>query len=140
MGTVVYVWVLVYYPQYDLDKLIKLHFAWILMGLFAVQGVTGMVPAIFTDVDNKWARCDFTHTDTEMNVNAFLAAQIILSTILPYILPFVCLIYPLIKLSKFMMTIEDGYIRSCTLRTVIVVWTHIALSLPWALHALVMLP
>ena len=97
------------------------------MGLFAVQGVTGMVPAIFTDVDNKWARCDFTHTDTEMNVNAFLAAQIILSTILPYIIPFICLLYPLIKLSKFMMTIEDGYIRSCTLRTVIVVWTHIAL-------------
>lgn len=85
-----------------------------------------MVPAIFTDVDDKLERCDFTHTDS-MNLNAFLAAQIILSTILPYIVPFVGIMYPLIKLSKSMLDIEDGHVRSCTLRSVIVVWTHVAL-------------
>ena len=85
-----------------------------------------MVPAIFTDVDEKWERCDFTHTDA-MNLKAFLVAQIILSTVLPYLIPFVAIAYPLIKLSKLMLEIEDGSVRNCTIRSVIVVWAHIAL-------------
>ena len=85
-----------------------------------------MVPAIFTDVDETGARCDFTHTDA-MNLKAFLAAQIILSTVLPYIIPFAAITYPLVKLSKSMLDIEDGSIRNCTIRSVIVVWAHIVL-------------
>ena len=85
-----------------------------------------MVPAIFTDVDDKWERCDFTHTDS-MNLKAFLGAQIILSTVLPYIIPFIGIMYPLAKLTKYMLDIDDGNLRSCTLRSVLVVWTHIVL-------------
>ena len=85
-----------------------------------------MVPAIFTDVDEKFERCDFTHTDA-MNLKTFLVVQIFLSTVLPYIIPFVAITYPLIKLSKLMLDIEDGGVRNCTIRSIIVVWAHIAL-------------
>ena len=85
-----------------------------------------MVPAIFTDVDDKWERCDFTHT-TSISLKSFLATQIMLSTILPYIIPFLGIIYPLVRLTKSMLDIEDESVRSCTLRSVIVVWSHIAL-------------
>ena len=91
-----------------------------------IEGVTGMVPAIYTDVDDKWERCDFTHTESA-NLRGFLAAQIFLSTVLPYIVPFLALIYPLIKLSKSMLDIEEENMRDCTIRSVLVVWTHIAM-------------
>ena len=38
---------------------VKEHFPWILLSLFVVEGVTGMIPAINTDVDPSWKRCDF---------------------------------------------------------------------------------
>ena len=33
--------------------------AWLLLALFVLEGVTGMVPSINTDVDPNWSRCDF---------------------------------------------------------------------------------
>ena len=97
-----------------------------MIALFVIEGVTGMVPAIFTDVDDTWERCDFTHTSS-MNLKAFLIMQILLSTILPYLIPFIAIMYPLVKLSKSMLDIEESNARNCTIRSVLVVWTHIVL-------------
>ena len=91
-----------------------------------IEGATGMVPAIYTDVDDKLERCDFARTDS-INLKGFLATQIFLSTILPYIIPFLAIIYPLFKLSKAMLDIEDETMKECTIRSVLVVWSHIAL-------------
>jgi hypothetical protein len=41
---------------------IKDYFAWILLALFILEGVTGMAPAINTDVDPNWTRCDFSRS------------------------------------------------------------------------------
>jgi len=38
-------------------KKIRRHFPWLLLFLFALQGVAGMVPAIYTDVDDTGKRC-----------------------------------------------------------------------------------
>ena len=41
---------------------IKDYFPWILMSLFTIEGVTGMIPAINSDVDPNWNRCDFSRS------------------------------------------------------------------------------
>ncbi len=113
------------------------------MFLFAVEGISGMLPAIYTDTDFTGTRCDFSRSDSwddSENDKGFLVAQILLSTLCPYLIPFATLAYPLVKLSGRFLDMTSDPIRFRTRNVLLLAWSHIFLSLPWALHALVMLP
>ncbi len=57
-----------------------------------------------------------------------LMSQILLSTLMPYILPFLLLIYPLVVLVKTLIDLEEGEpVRIVTKNILIVVLSHIAL-------------
>jgi hypothetical protein len=43
---------------------VKEHFAWLLLFLFMLEGVTGMAPSINTDVDPNLNRCDFSRSNS----------------------------------------------------------------------------
>lgn len=44
------------------DGVVRRQFAWVLLGLFALEGVTGMVPAIYTDIDEYFWECNATQS------------------------------------------------------------------------------
>jgi hypothetical protein len=58
---------------------------------------------------------------------SFLATQIILSTLLPYIIPFACLVYPLYRMTSTLAELENEQIRVSVKTILTIVWTHIAL-------------
>ena len=46
------------------DGFIKKYSGWLLLGLFAFEGVTGMAPAIYIDLDDFGESCNTTQTMT----------------------------------------------------------------------------
>lgn len=86
----------------------------------------GMVPAINTDVSPSFTRCDFSKTDAESD-SSYLVSQMFLSTILPYLVPFLCLLYPMHQLTSIVSEIDDHQIRNDVQTILIVVWSHIVL-------------
>ena len=65
----------------------------------------------------------------ELSLGQFLAGQIVLSTLLPYVLPFLGLTYPLYSLSRRLLEMEDGVegVRHVVRNAVIVAGTHVLL-------------
>lgn len=83
-----------------------------------------MVPAILTDVDWTETRCDFARSD-ELSPQQFVVTQLLLATILPFVLPFVCLLAPLYKLTRFKMEPNLDPSSSSLLKTVLgLTWTY----------------
>ena len=58
-----------------------------------------MAPAVITDLDITGEGCDFARTEESMSQQQFLALQILLSTVLPYMIPFLVMAYPIWDLS-----------------------------------------
>ena len=86
-----------------------------------------MAPAILTDVDWTETRCDFARSD-EMNVHQFIITQLLLSTILPFILPFICLAAPLYKLTRFKMESNLEHPTASLLKNVLGLgWSYVLL-------------
>ena len=100
---------------------------WFIMSLFVVQGIFGMIPAIFTDVNPKWNRCDFAQSQA-LSPKWFTTVQVLLSTLIPYIIPFILLLYPLIYLTKVLSDVDDPGVKNSTKIIVVVGWTYITLT------------
>ena len=95
------------------------------MFIFALEGVTGMIPAMLTDVDFSEMTCDFAKAEG-MSAQAFMVLQIFLSTLMPYWFPFLLMLTPLIWLTRRMVVVNEEPNKSTVKNIVIIVWTHIA--------------
>ncbi|XP_040563587.1 uncharacterized protein [Lepeophtheirus salmonis] len=122
-----------------LDQKLKKGFPWLIMSCFVVEGATGMIPAIYSDVSPRYVSCDFIMSENT-SLEWFLFGQMLFAAILPDIIPFLLLIYPLYKLGKSLKQIEDKNVRASIRNVLIITWTHIFLCLPRALHTVIMLP
>ena len=73
-------------------------------------------------------RCDFARSE-ELSLGQFLAGQIVLSTLLPYVLPFLCLLYPLFSLCRALLEMEDegNGVRAVVRNAVVVAGSHVVL-------------
>ena len=109
---VLYVW-LAMRRQYDLDDKIRSNLAWLLLSLLAIEGVTGMVPAMYTDIGfvGSQYQCDFGEPN-EGNDGHYVVMEMLFSTLLPYVIPSIVLLYPLLKLTRLHLDVNDEPLKS----------------------------
>lgn len=136
------------------DVAIRSRLGWILLFLSALEGATGMVPAIYTDLADDKSRCGLTHgIGYDGYSNAI--GHMFLVSVLPYLVPFAAMIYPIAvtfralkNATKDLEGAEDdpeGDLRKDELRTratlaLTIAATYVATHLPLAVTALVTYP
>ena len=126
------------YSHSDIDRVLRRHLGWFVLFLFALEGVTGMAPAIYTDTGTDQACYPSLLTDQKQD--EYLAYITILSFVLPYIVPFLAIIYPLIDSWRSMAAVEDDIYRSAVKTVVIVEISFIACYAPGTILSLVLYP
>ena len=122
-----------------LDHGIKKNLGWIVCTLFALEGVFGMVPAIYMDVSADGVSCNSTQTLT-MSVEAFVSAHMLFQSIFPYLLPFILMIYPMFQLIRNYKSISDVFERDIVRNIIIISTSYMAIYTPLALLAIIIFP
>lgn len=110
----------------DLDSGLRRHLGWFLLFIFALEGVFGMIPAIYMDVTSDGKSCNATQSP-DFTAKAFVGAHVSLQVIFPYLVPFALFVYPLISLGKNLHVIEDEIYKS-NAKTAIIVASSYALT------------
>lgn len=62
------------------------------------------------------------------NEPSFIASQIILSTLLPYVIPFLGLAYPLYRMTRSLADLENEQLTVSVKTILTIVWSHIILT------------
>lgn len=123
----------------DLDNGLRRHLGWFLLFIFALEGVTGLVPAIYMDVTSDGKSCNATQSP-DFTAKAFVGAHTSLQVIFPYLIPFAVMVYPLVSLGQNLHIIEDNIYKSAAKTTVIVATTYAVTYTPLAIMQLVIFP
>jgi len=124
-----------------LDSGLRRHLGWFLLFLFALEGGVGMTPAIYTEAGNSSTPfpCLISPSLTS-RIDEYIAFHTIVSLVLPYIIPFLAMIYPLVSIHRNLLNIEDAMHRAAAKTIVIVASSFIATYAPLSIIALVMYP
>jgi len=137
------------------DIFIRSRLGWVFLFLFALEGVTGMVPAIYTDLAEDKLGCGLTQGIAyDGYTNA--VGHLFLVSVLPYLIPFAAMIYPIIVTFRALRNAQtnpedaedldpEGELRKDDLRTratlaLTIAATYMATHLPLAITALVTYP
>lgn len=99
------------------EKMDQVGLGWISLALFAIQGLFGMVPAMYVDLAANEMSCYWTPS-MKLTLSQIMAMEIILRPITPYLLPGLLMIPVIYKLVKLMSSVEDTRL-ALTVRTVI---------------------
>ena len=122
-----------------LDGGIKKNAGWIVCCLFALEGVFGMVPAIYMDVASDGSKCNSTQT-LVMSVEAFVSVHMLFQSILPYLFPFVLMIFPLTQMIIHFRSISDVFIKDLVRNVLVLACSYIMTYTPLALLAIIIFP
>ena len=122
-----------------LDGGIKKNAGWIVCCLFALEGVFGMVPAIHMDVASDGSKCNSTQT-LVMSVEAFVSVHMLFQSILPYLFPFVLMIFPLTQMIIHFRSISDVFIKDLVRNVLVLACSYIITYTPLALLAIIIFP
>jgi len=123
----------------DLDSGLRRHLGWFLLFIFALEGVFGMVPAIYMDVTSDGKGCNATQSP-DFTAKAFVGAHVSLQVIFPYLIPFIFFIYPLVSLGKNLHVIDDAIYKSAAKTAIIVATSYAITYTPLAIMQLVVYP
>jgi len=123
----------------DLDSGLRRHLGWFLLFIFALEGVFGMVPAIYMDVTSDGKACNATQSP-DFTAKAFVGAHVSLQVIFPYLVPFAFFVYPLVSLGKNLHVIEDEIYKSAAKTAIIVATTYAVTYTPLAILQLIVYP
>ena len=115
-----------------IDKNIKTYLGWIVCLIFAVEGIFGMIPAIYMDVNIEGTRCKSSQP-IRMNISEYIASYILLQSIFPYILPFCLSIWPLWCMISKYNGISDKFYRDVVKNILVINISYIIIYLPLAL-------
>ena len=128
-----------------LDTKLRGNLGWIFCLIFALEGVFGMVPAIYMDVSSTTQdgssspQCISTQT-LSMSIEGYVAAHLLLQSILPFLLPFVLMLYPLIHLIRRLKIgiCHDNFHSKQIVRNVVVLCgSYILIYMPVALLTII---
>ena len=72
----------------------------LLLALFAAEGVTGMVPAIYMDLGSNGLECNATQS-LGMTAEGYVAGHILLFSLLPYLVPLLACLLPAWQLYRW---------------------------------------
>merc|ERR1712168_47737 len=117
-------------------KLNTAGWGWLLLMVAAVQGLFGMVPAMYVDLSQDRLSCSWTYS-MSLNLAQVVSMELVLRPLTPYLVPGLILIYPIISMFKLLPEVtEQG--RAATVRTVLyLVTSYFILNSPYAINLLV---
>ena len=95
-----------------------------------------MAPAIFMDLSSNGKFCNAT-SSLHLSPTAFAVAHMMLFSIMPYLLPFAIIIYPLIVNSRVVN--EEEEIRDLRKTTTTIVWSYVIIYAPLALLTIIVM-
>jgi len=98
-----------------------------------------LVPAVYMDVTPDGRSCNATQSP-DFTATAFVAAHSMLQVVMPYLLPFALLIYPIVSLAQNLHTIQDEFYKSTAKTSVIVATSYVVTYTPLSIMQLVVFP
>ena len=98
-----------------------------------------MVPAIYMDVASDGSKCNSTQT-LVMSVEAFVSVHMLFQSILPYLFPFVLMIFPLTQMIIHFRSISDVFIKDLVRNVLVLACSYIMTYTPLALLAIIIFP
>lgn len=109
---------------------------WLLLLLMAVQGLFGMVPAMYVDLSPDRLSCGWTYS-MSLTLGQVVSMELILRPLTPYLLPGLLLAFPITFLFRRLPEVtEPG--RAATLRTILIlVSSYFILNSPYAINLVV---
>jgi len=114
----------------------SLGMGWILLGLAALQGLFGMVPAMYVDLAHNGQSCSWTHS-MQLTLGQVVSMELVLRSLTPYLVPSLLVIYPIVQLMKLLPGVEEPY-KIATVRTIAYITvSYFALNSPYAVNLIV---
>jgi len=109
---------------------------WILLGLAAVQGLFGMVPAMYVDLGPDGQSCGWTHS-MQLSLGQIVSMELVLRSLSPYVIPFLLLAYPIIRVIRLLPGVQEPH-KIATVRTIIYITvSYFMLNSPYAVNLIV---
>eukprot|EP00092_Neocalanus_flemingeri_P031052 GFUD01033732.1.p1 GENE.GFUD01033732.1~~GFUD01033732.1.p1 ORF type:complete len:321 (+),score=59.67 GFUD01033732.1:139-1101(+) len=117
-------------------RLGSLGMGWVLLGLAALQGLFGMVPAMYVDLAPNELNCIWT-ISMKLTLGQVVSMDLILRSLSPYLVPCLLVIYPVMQLTKLLPGVEEKH-KSATVRTILTITvSYFALNSPYAVNLIV---
>jgi hypothetical protein len=135
------------------DEWVRSRLGWIVLFLFALEGATGMAPAIYADASVDAASCGQAQ-GMDMSASANAIGHLVLVSVLPYIVPFLLMMYPMSQICAMTRAkggVEENYaeedgvdqmkdVKTRAENALAISVTYIVAHLPMAVAALVTYP
>jgi len=109
---------------------------WILLGLAAIQGLFGMVPAMYVDLAITGQSCSWTHS-MQLTVGQIVSMELILRSLSPYILPCFFAVYPIIQLIRLLPGVQEPHKKAIVRTIIYITVSYFILNSPYAVNLIV---
>jgi len=109
---------------------------WILLSLAAIQGLFGMVPAMYVDLALDGQSCSWTYS-MQLTLGQIVSMELVLRSLSPYLVPCLAVAYPIVQLIRLLPGVEEPQ-KIATLRTIIYITvSYFVLNSPYAINLIV---
>jgi len=109
---------------------------WILLGLAAVQGLFGMVPAMYVDLSYQGHSCSWTQS-MQLSMGQIVSMELILRSLSPYVVPCLLMVYPIVQVIRLLPGVQEPH-KIATVRTIIYITiSYFMLNSPYAVNLIV---
>jgi len=131
LGIAGYAWLGLKQGFESVDGKMRDNTGWLVLLAFALQGLFGIAPAVYLDYSWLYDACVFaigvsTRADQ-------VAMELGLRTIVPYLIPFLLLIYPIFKLNQNVNNVEEPNRKAIVKIAIIICITYIAMNSLYAM-------
>jgi len=109
---------------------------WLILAMVAVQGLFGMVPAMYVDLAPDGQSCGWT-TSMPLTLGHVVSMELVLRPITPYLLPGLLCIYPLICVGRLRAGVTEERKHATVTTILCMVVSYFILNAPYSLNLLV---
>lgn len=126
---------LVLYKNFDpenLDGKMRRNYPWLIILMALIEGVFGMVPAMYVDVSPTFKHCVWTPTMDLSNFQIY-SMELVIRPLTPYLIPALLLAYPLFKVTTTYRCMDEGKAKPIVFTILTITWSYFIMNLPYAL-------
>jgi len=98
-------------------KLGTLGMGWLLLGMAALQGLFGMVPAMYVDLALGGHSCSWTYS-MHLTLGQVVSMELVLRSLTPYLVPALLVAFPIVQLIKLLPGVEEPN-KMATVKTIL---------------------
>lgn len=119
----------------SLDRRMRNNVAWLILLLFAIEGLFGITAAVYVDMGyvgpQKIPSCVWSPT-MSLTASHIVALEITLRPITPYLLPLLLLAFPMFQVTQAIQNMGESKTKSTLHSCVLLVWSYFIMNAPYA--------